>query len=94
MLFVIGNLQERNPMPFPVPQILSFYQTDLPIRRADGAHYVTAHFLRLLVHNCKVRTLNYTHVVLKRVVMRFHSDLSCPLESRGPIFPDACDKKR
>jgi hypothetical protein len=93
MLFVIGNLKEHNPIPFTVPQILSLYKTDLPILRADSAHYVTTNFQRVLVHNCKVRVLNYTHVALKRVVMRFHGDLISLLERRGPIFPDGCDKK-
>ena len=51
MLFVIGNLKKRNPIPFPVPQILSFYKTDLAIRRADSAHYVTANLRRLLLHD-------------------------------------------
>jgi hypothetical protein len=76
-------------MPFPVPQTLSFYKADLPIRRADSVHYVTANFLRLLVHNCKERALNYIHVALTRVFMRFHSDLISLLERRGPISPDA-----
>jgi hypothetical protein len=39
--------------------------------------------------NRKERALNYTHVSLTRVVMRFHSDLISLLERRGPIFPDA-----
>jgi hypothetical protein len=82
-------LKERNPIPLPVPQILSLYMTDLPIRRADTAHYVTANFQTVVPHNCKERALNYTHVTLTRVVMRFHRDLISLLERRGPIFPDA-----
>ena len=49
MLFVIGNLKERNPIPLPVPQILSLYMTDLPIRRADSAHYVTTYSIGMWI---------------------------------------------
>jgi hypothetical protein len=41
MLFVIGKLKKRNPITFAVPQIHSFDKADLPICRADSAHYVT-----------------------------------------------------
>ncbi len=49
MLFVIGDLKKRNPIPLPVPQVLSFYKTDLPIRRADTAHYVYRHLYVLIL---------------------------------------------
>ena len=88
LLFVIGNLKKHIVIPFPVSQILSFYKTDLPIRRADSAHYVTANLRRLLVHNCKIRALNYIDVVLKRVVLRFHSH-ECALSPHGLIHDDS-----
>ena len=94
MLFVIGNLKKRNPITFAVPQIHSFYKADLSIRRVDSTHYVTQCQLPETPGPQLQSTSPELCTLSEKSGHEVPRDLISPLEIRGPIFPDACDKKR